>query len=206
MMFSLAVAGGVVAQQSNQESSATSEWQQLGAEFAAPVGGPNTVVIEGDTYLLPTSGAELIVGEGLLADEPAQAEFGDQLIVSTPDILGAVAIIETPGDTGGTLDAYVGGFEESMDAVSEIFRDEDTTLTTAIYHVENGSSIQYMFISVDAVTMPGFHIIEVLLADPEDMEAGFETMQANLTIDGVPVFSSVDVESVVSTVLEDSAD
>lgn len=187
-----------------QTSTATeSEWQQLGEAFSAPV-DTAPVVIEGDVFVLPSSGVELVVGGSFEADAPAEGEVEDQVIVTSPGVVGAVAVIANNGSAAATYDAYLGGFSESMDRVELVDLQEDEGQVIAVNRVENRGETQYMVISVDAFAVSGHHVIEVMITDADGVGDALELMNAGITIDGVPMFVTIDAAAIVDIVEQDA--
>lgn len=195
LLFS-ASAIGAVAQQ------ADSPWTALGTEFAGG-GEEGSSTIEGDTYVLPSSGVEVTIGAGVESDNPAAGEVEDQIIVNAPDGLGAVAIIPSVNSPARTLEAYMGGFAESMDSVEDLDVNATRDHATAVYRVETGASVSYLVISVDAETLSGYHIIEVVVGDSAGLEDLIAAVNTNVAIDGVPMFDALDVDTVLEIVAQD---
>lgn len=181
-----------------------STWTDLGVEFA---GGEtdSSADIVGDTYVLPSSGLEVVIGEGVDASDPTETDVQDQIIVSTSDGIGAVAAIPAIGFPARTLEAYVGGFGESMDSVEELDLQESRGLATGVYRVVSGGAVQYMVISVNAEVSPGNHVIEVVVAGANALEPLFEDLSANVSIDGVAMFADLDVEHALEIVAADDS-
>lgn len=184
--------------------SSGSSWIDLGVEFAGGESETSTNIV-GDTYVLPSSGLEVVIGPGVEASDPTGTDVEDQIIVSTNDGIGAVAAIPAIGFPARTLEAYVGGFGESMDSVEELDMQESRELATGIYRVESDGVVQYMVISVNAEVSPGNHVIEVVVSDANGLESMFEDLGANISIDGVPMFSDFDTEHALEIVATDDA-
>ena len=179
-----------------------SDWTVLGSDYAGGNGATSTVV--GDTYVLPSSGVEVIIGEGVEADDPAGTDVEDQIVVYTPDGFGAVAAIPAVGHPVRSMEAYIGGFGESMDAVEELDLQENRERALGIYRVEDGGTTSYLVISVDAGSSPGNHIIEVAIAESESLEVLIADLTANVSIDGVAMFGALDVPGVMDIVARDT--
>lgn len=199
------VAGSIGLGSAAAHQGSESVWTELGAGFETPGNDAPANQVVGDTYVLPSSGAEVVVGAGVSADDPAGSDVEDQVIVTSPDGLGAVAVITGIGRPVTTLDAYIGGFGESMDSVTEIDRHEDRFLATGIYRVVNGGQTTYLVISVDAATSPGNHIVQVVIAGAEVLDDQIALLRANVTIDGVPMFNELDETDMLEIVLQDDA-
>lgn len=203
LLLSSATTYGAVAYQQTSSASAESEWQQLGEEFAAPADTAQ-VVIDGDVFVLPSSGVELVVGPAFEADAPAEGEVADQVIVTSPGVVGAVAVISSFGKPFATYDAYVGGFSESMDSVELVDLQEDTGKVTAVHRVVNGGETQYMVISVNAFAVDGYHVIEVMITDADGVADALALLNSGITIDGVPMFATIDAAAIVQIVEQDA--
>lgn len=178
----------------------TTDWETLGAEFAGPATGTTTVAPDGEVFVLPATGTEVIVGDGVIADDPAESDFADQVIVELPGGIGAVAVIAGIGDPGATMEAYVGGFAESMDTVDPVELTGDDERATGLYRVESSGVVTWLYLSVDAVTSPGNQIIEVVVTEGPEMASSIVLLRENITINGTPMFATVDEAAVAAIV------
>lgn len=194
---------GAVASQQSSTASTESEWQQLGETFSAST-ETAPVVIEGDVFVLPSSGVELVIGPSFESDAPAEGEVEDQIIVTTPDLVGAVAVIANVGTPSTTYEAYLGGFSESMESVDLVDLQEDDGTVIAVHRVVNGGLTSYMVISVDAFAVSGHHLIEVVIVDADGVGDALELMNSGITIDGVPMFATLDAAAIVEIVEQDA--
>lgn len=176
-------------------------WTDLGIEFITP-DEQTTATITGDTYVLPATGTEVIVGSGVTADDPATSGFEDQVIVDIPSGLGAVAVISGLGTSVDVMEAYVGGFAESAQTVETIDIQESRTISTGLYLIELEGLPLYFFIVVDAVSSPGNFIIQVAVSMNGDVDQSILVLRENVLVDGMPMFSGVD-EVEIQNLVED---
>jgi hypothetical protein len=187
---------------SSPEAAAGGGWSNLASALTGSSTAAATTTIAGDTYVLPSSGVEVVVADGVTVSESEEGEVEDQLIIETDDGLGAVAVLETQGQPVGTLDRYVSGFAETMDDVVEVDVQSSADLATGVYRVETTGLTLYMYISIDARPISGYVVIEVVIADAADMEASIVQMRESVTINGVAAFAAVneaDVANIIRT-------
>lgn len=184
------------------------------AQEASPAGGWDTLLpgrpgeegtssITGDTYVLPSSGVEVIIADGVTTDLAAGGEVEDQIIVETDAGLGAVAVLSSRGQPISLLESYVGGFGGSMEAVVEIEVESTRDTATGIYRVESEGTMLYLYISVDARAVSGHMVIEVIVADAADVESAIVQMRENVSINGIPAFANTDEQDVADVILKD---
>ena len=196
----MAVTGGVGSATATQRGDASlptgeNEWTEVGRDFISN-DSPPASAISGDTYVLPTSGSEVVVADGVTAADPTESAFEDQLLFTIPGGIGAVAIIQGLGVPLNIMEAYVGGFSESMDNVEEVSLQEDRSSATGLYIVYLDGAPLYLFITVDAATIPGFFILQVAVSAVGGVDDAITVLRENVIVDGVPMFTNVDEESV----------
>ena len=162
-----------------------------------------TPAVAGDVFVLPGSGVEIVVGPGVTTDTTPDTEVPDQIIVETDAGLGALAVLDAVGSPLGILERYVGGFGETMDSVVQVEAQSSPDLATGVYRVETEGLTVYMFISVDADTIDGFMVIEVVVAGSADMEDSLLQIRENVTINGVPAFANVNEQDIVEIIARD---
>lgn len=155
----------------------------------------STTQVDGDVYVLPSSGAEVVIGADItITHEEGQVE--DQLIFQNEFGIGAIAALGIVSAPEVVRDSYVEGFGGSMESVDVVEADESRSVATGIYvFVSNGLPL-YMYISVDAATLPGHMIIEVFIGEPAKMAEGIALSRENISIDGVPMFEGLDEQEV----------
>lgn len=184
------------------EAAAGGDWGNLVPALTGGTTGRSTATIVGDTYVLPSSGAEVVIGDGVIVSESEEGDVEDQIIIETDTGIGAIAVLDSRGQPVTTLERYVSGFAETMDSVTEVDVQNSSGMATGIYRVETSGLTLYMYISVDAETISGYMVIEVVIADAADMESSIALVRNNVTIDGVPAFATVDeadVADIIST-------
>lgn len=185
------------------EAAAGGDWGSLVPGLTGGSTAATNTGIVGDTYVLPSSGVEVVVGDGVVVSESETGTVEDQIIVETDGGLGAVAVLESFGQPAGTLERYVSGFAETMDDVVEIDTQSSADLATGIYRVETSGLTLYMFISVDSQSVSGYMVIEVAIAGADDMEASIIQIRENVNINGVPAFANVNESDVVDVIRTD---
>lgn len=197
--------GNVAAYQRGDASLPTGddEWAELGIEFIT-AGQQSHTTISGDTYVLPTSGTEVIVADGVSATDPAETTFEDQLLLTIPGGIGAVAVLQGLGLPLGIMEAYVEGFAESMDNVEEIDIQSDRGQATGLYTVYTNGTPMTFYITVDAVTSPGNFIIQVAVTATGDIDDAVTLLRDNILVDGIPMFDGVDEQELQGLVDERS--
>lgn len=203
LLLSTATTYGAVAYQQSSSASAESEWQQLGEEFAAPA-DTAPVEIDGDVFVLPSSGVELVVGPAFEVDAPAEGEFEDQVIVTSPGVVGGVALFSSFGQPSTTYEAFLEGFSGSVDSVEVIDLQEDEGKITAVHRIMKGSETQYMVITVNAFVVTGYHVLEVMVSDADEFADALALLSSGITIDGVPMFATIDTAAIVEIVEQDA--
>lgn len=185
------------------EAAAGGDWGNLvPALTGGNTGGSTTTPIVGDTYVLPSSGTEVVIGDGVIVSESEEGDIEDQIIIETDTGIGAIAVLDSRGQPVSTLERYMAGFAETMDSVTEVDVQSSPGMATGIYRVETSGLTLYMYISVDAETIGGYMVIEVVIADAADMESSIVLVRDNVTINGVPAFDQVDeadVADIIST-------
>lgn len=202
--------GSVVAYQRGDASlpatESESDWADLGAAFFLSADEPGTTDVTGETYVLPSSGAEVVIGDGVSANDPAESDFEDQVIVTIPGGIGAIAVIQGLGYPAGVMEGYVSGFGGSMENVVEIDVQTDRFLATGLYQISLDFDEVYLFISVDAATSPGEHIIQVVVVGDDSLAESISLLRANVSINGLHMFADIDehaIQDLASRHLED---
>lgn len=185
------------------ETAAGGDWSILAAALVGGNSVPATSTITGDTYVLPSSGVEVIIADGVVVSDSGEGSVEDQIILETDAGIGAVAVIAAPGQPSLTLDRYVSGFAETMDEVVEVDVQSSTDVATGVYRVETSGLTLYMYISADTRPVSGFTVIEVVIADAGGMESSIVQMRDNVSIDGVQAFAGVDEAGVADTIRTD---
>lgn len=188
--------GSVAAHQRGDASLPTDNdgWHELGAEFISPDQSP-TSTISGDTYVLPASGTEVVVADGVTADDPAGSDFEDQVLLTIPTGIGAVAVIPGLGYPVTIMESYVEGFAESLDNAEEINVEEDRSSASGLYKIDMSGASILLFITVDAVTSPGNFIIQVAVSGTGEIDDAIVVLRDNVLVDGIPMFANVDEQS-----------
>lgn len=167
-------------------------WADLGESFSgAPARNEESQVV-GNTYVLPTSGAEVVLAEGL---EPEDSDFEDQVIVSIPQGMGAVAVIPGLGTPQSVMDAYATGFSESVEGLVEIDVQADQDFATGLYSVDLVGLSMFLFITVDSASFPGYMTIQVAVAE-RNIADTIAFFRENIALEGQPVFSGIDEEEI----------
>lgn len=200
---SLGGVSSVAAHQRGDASLPTEEdgWSEWGEVFYSSSQADQST-ITGDTYILPSTGTVVVVSNGVEAQDPSESTFEDQVLLTTPGGIGAVAVIQGVGYPVSIMDAYVEGFAESMDNVEAIDVQEDRSQASGLYIVNmDGLSMQF-YITVDAATMPGSFIIQVAVAATGDIDDSVALLRENVLVDGVPMFADVD-EQALQRLLDD---
>lgn len=170
-------------------------WTELGEDFTGESSNTETGTIVGDTYVLPASGTEVVIAEGVTADDPAESDFEDQVIVSIPQGIGAIAVIPGLGSPQTVMETYADAFSETLDGAEVIDIQSDRQQASGIYLVDLLGISVIMYITVDTSTMPGYLTIQVAVAEANIAEA-ITLLRENVTVDGVPMFAGVDEQSV----------
>jgi hypothetical protein len=187
----------------SSEATAGGDWSNLAAALTGGSTATTTSSITGDTYVLPSSGVEVVVADGVTVSESEEGTVEDQLIIETDDGIGAVSVLGTTGQPAQMLENYVTGFAESMDDVVEVDVQSTSDTATGVYRVETSGLTLYMYISVDAQPVSGYMVIEVVLADAADMEASIVQMRENVAINGIAAFAGVNEADVVRIIRSD---
>lgn len=202
--------GSVVAHQRGDASlpatEVESDWADLGAAFFLSADEPDTADITGEMYVLPSSGAEVVIGDGVSANDPAESDFEDQVIVTIPGGIGAIAVIQGLGYPAAVMEGYVSGFAGSMEDVVEIDVQTDRYLATGLYQINLDFDVVYLLISVDAATSPGAHIIQVVAVGDDSLAESISLLRANVSINGHRMFADIDeqaIQDLASRHLED---
>lgn len=158
--------------------------------------------IEGDIFVLPSSGAEVVIADGVtVTSEETQVE--DQIIFESDFGLGAIAVIGILSTPEDVRDNYVAGFGESMESIDEIEVDSARAEASGIYvFMQNGLPL-YMYISVDGATMPGYMVIEVFIGEPDNMSEGIALSRDNITVSDVAMFSDIDEQQIEDVIVRE---
>ena len=183
-----------------QEPGSGGDWGNLLPGRGSDDSSDSAPQLEGDVYVLPSSGVEVVIGPGVTTDSSADTEVPDQIIIETDDGIGAIAVLDSLGTPLDILERYVEGFGESMDSVVEVDVQSSRNLATGIYRVETEGLSIYMFISVDGGAVDGYNVIEVVIADAADIGSSLVQMRENVTINGVPAFAHVVDEDVIDII------
>lgn len=170
-------------------------WMELGEEFFGSSTSTETHTIVGETFVLPASGTEVVIAEGVMADDPAGSDFEDQVIVSFPQGIGAVAVIPGLGSPETVMETYAGAFSESLDGGDVIDIQSDNKHAAGLYQVEVLGVSVFMYITVDTATLPGYILIQVAIAEVEIADA-ISLLRENVTVNGLPMFIDVDEQTV----------
>ena len=186
------------------ESGSGGDWGNLLPGRGDTSATSTTPALVGEVFVLPSSGVEVVVGSGVTTDTSADTEVPDQIIIETEEGLGAIAVLESFGRPSDILESYVGGFGETMDSVVEVNVESSRELATGIYRVETDGIVLYMYISVDAITIEDYMVIEVIIAGSTGMESSLQQMRENVTINGVPAFAAVNDQDVIEIITRDA--
>lgn len=157
----------------------------------------------GEVFVLPSSGVEIVIGPGVTTDTTIDTEVPDQIIVETDAGLGAIAVLDAFGSPLAILETYVGGFGETMDSVVEVEVESTPDLATGVYRIETEGIVVYMYISVDAMAIDDYMVIEVVVAGSADMESSLVQIRENVTINDVPAFANVNDQDVIEIIARD---
>ncbi len=182
LVFCVGGAASVAAYQSGDV------WTELGENFAGTSSGTETSTITGDTYVLPSSGAEVVIAEGYA---PEESDFEDQLIINTPQGMGAIGAVQGFGTPQSVMETYANAFGEELDGAEQIDAQGNREFASGLYSIDFLGVNMYMFITVDAVSTPGFHTIQVAIAEA-DIAAAITTFRGIISIDGQPMFAGID--------------
>lgn len=163
-------------------------WSELGESFHGAPADSSESTLTGNTYVLPESGAEVVLADGL---EPEGSDFEDQIIVNTPQGMGAIAVLTGFGTPESVLETYANAFGDSLDGSSEIYLESNSEFASGLYAFEMIGLPMLMYITVDAVATPGYLTIEVAIAEA-DISGAIVTMRDHVAINGVPMFDGVD--------------
>lgn len=182
-----AISSTVLAAQGDDDS-----WVQLGERFERGSSGSAEASIEGTVFVLPTSGAEIVLAEGL---EPEATDFEDQIIVNTPQGMGAIAVLQGLGSPQSVLETYATAFGDSLDGTEQIFIEADGQFASGLYTVDVLGISMILYITVDAAAFPGYLTIQVTIAE-SDIAMAIVTMRENVAVNGVPMFTGIDEQDV----------
>lgn len=203
----VSTAGSVAAHQRGDSSTpgeSGDDWTELAIDFLVPsnqTDGP----ITGDMFVLPSSGAEVVIGPGVIPSDPAQSDFEDQVIVTIPEGIGAVAVIQGLGYPAGVLDAYVTGFAGSMDDAEEIFVQSDRDLASGLFLIHMDRTPLLLFITVDTATFPGYLTIQVTVTSEGTVAESIALLRQNVSVNGLPMFEDID-EQQIQAMADDFSD
>lgn len=173
----------------------TNVWTELGEEFLGASTSSDADAIVGDTFVLPTSGAEVVVAEGVSADDPSESDVPDQVIVTIPQGIGAVGVIQGLGNPEDVMETYASAFSESLDGGDVIDIQSDSNHAAGLYSVEVFGISVLMYITVDTTTLPGYFTIQVAVAEVDIAEA-ISLLRENVSLNGTPMFTGVDEQAV----------
>lgn len=163
-------------------------WTELGEDFIGSGSGAENSTIEGNMFVLPMSGAEVVIVEGL---EPEDSEFEDQLVINTPQGMGAVGALQGFGSPQTVMETYANAFGDELDGAIQIDSRTDGDFASGLYSVDLLGVSLFMFITVDTVTVPGFNTIQVALAET-DIAGAITMFRESVAINGQPMFDGVD--------------
>lgn len=174
-------------------------WTDLAEDFVSPDDESElSAPIEGDVYVLPSSGTEVVVGSGVSADDPADSDIQDQILLDLPMGIGAVAVLQGLSTPINIMESYVGGFGETLDSVEEIDINDDGDFASGLYLVDIGSgTFVYLFITVDGVSTPGFFVIQAAVVLNIDAVAdSIVLLRENVHVNAQPMFIDVDEQEI----------
>lgn len=186
LICAVSTPGTLVAQQNDNS------WTELGENFDGTSPGSNEAPLDGTTFVLPTSGAEVVLVEGL---EPEDTDVEDQIIVNTPQGMGAIGVLPALGSPQSVLETYATAFGESLDGAGQLHLESDEKFASGLYSVDLLGISMLMYITVDALAFPGYMTIQVAIAEA-DIAGAIVTMRESVAINGVPMFSGVDEQEV----------
>lgn len=197
----LGSAGGAAAHQRGDASLPADGdgWAELGIEFITH-GQQSISTVTGDVYVLPASGTEVVVADGVDAIDPAETTFEDQVLITAPGGFGAVAVLEGLAPPLSIMEAYVEGFTESSVPAEEIDVQSDRGQATGLYIVQMDNVPMGFYITVDAVTSPGNFIIQVVVTPTDGMVEAIALLRGNVLVNGIPMFEGVDEHELQSQI------
>ncbi len=169
-------------------SQAGDAWIDLGESFTDGDAALSADAIVGDTYVLPASGAIVHVADPL---EPEQSDMEDQLIFVVPDGLGAIAVLPGLQSPEVAMETYVSAFSAAPGGAELLDMQLDDDSATGLYLVEVSGEPVFLFIIVDNVTLLGYHIVQVALAESEIADS-ISYLRKNIAVNNQPMFSNVD--------------
>lgn len=178
------------------DADAEGGWIDLGIDFASPTEDSDTADIVGDVYVLPSTGAEIVIADGVTASDPAESSFEDQVLMTFPGGIGAVAVISGFGQPVSTMEAYVGGFAESMDNAVEVDVQVNGQFAQGLYQIDVNRETVYLFIAVDTASFPGSHIIQVTVGPSDTIGESIALFRENVAVNGDRMFADINEQSV----------
>lgn len=167
-------------------------WTGLGEDFSATSTETDENQLVGNTYVLPASGAEVVLADGLV---PETSDFEDQIVVNSTQGMGAVAVIQGLGLPETVLETYASAFGGSLDGAEQIHIEGDREFASGLYLVDLLGVSVFMYITVDAVSFPGYLTIQVALAE-SDIGGAIQHFRENVAINGQPMFAGIDESEV----------
>lgn len=180
---------GAVSVAANQRSDV---WTGLGEDFSNSSADTEENQIVGSTFVLPTSGAEVVLADGL---EPEASDFEDQIVVNSTHGMGAIAVIQGLGSPETVLETYASAFGDSLDGAEQIHIESDRQFASGLYSVDLLGVSVFLYITVDATAFPGYLTIQVTIAE-SDISGAIAYLRENVAINGQPMFSGVDEQEI----------
>lgn len=158
--------------------------------------GGELIDIEGDTYVLPTSGAEVVVGTDLTVVSSA-TDDPDQVAIEVGDGIGIVTATEGPASANGVLALFSGQFADRLGPMQELEFAGDNKIAYGSWTVTQSGRDLILYVHVDAESVPGFLVVQVVLTSAETFATAVELLQGSVTINGRPMLGNVDGEAIV---------
>lgn len=162
--------------------------------------GDDTASELGDSYAFEMDDIEVVVSEDVEINE-VQVEEGtyEQILLVGVGSIGAVSLLQSPGDAEGTLDGFMGGFLSEMEDSREIEFDVEGEIAWGLWEANVGGMDMYIYAMVNDDLYDG-HYLELVAAPVDFFEDEFIAYQESVEINGDGMFDGIDVDDLLDII------
>lgn len=174
-----------------------------GAETPQPAGGSPRGNMGGALTVSEVTGIEIEAGgdwrvvEQNVSGERASKE--ESLQIQSTFANGYVAFV-LGRDAQSALDKFFNGFDSSALSRERLAQDYRHGVAWSLDHAVLGDGAEvYVYAEIQEGLDPDYLVLSTVLAKPDDFLDEMASAQANITLDGEPMFSDVDIDALGET-------
>lgn len=153
-----------------------------------------------DSYVFETADLEVVVsGDIEINESQIEDDVYEQILLVGVGSIGAVSLLQSPGDAEDTLDGFMSGFLQEMEDSQEIEVDVDGEIAWGLYEANVGGMDMYIYAVVNDDLHDG-HYLELLAAPVDFFEDEFIAYQESVEVNGTGMFDGIDVDDLLDII------